>query len=87
MGEKVQIYIYDLSRGMARSLGPAIIGKHAQHSTGTVRSFTVHCYQNSKGFSQLCTYLVCLVENTQPWRRVAIWLRNLCHDPFYLQGL
>jgi hypothetical protein len=29
MVEKVQIYIYDLSRGMARSLGPAIIGKHA----------------------------------------------------------
>lgn len=27
MPEKVQVYIYDLSRGMARSLGPAIIGE------------------------------------------------------------
>ena len=28
MVQKVQVYIYDLSRGMARSLGPAIIGNY-----------------------------------------------------------
>jgi hypothetical protein len=45
MGEKVQIYIYDLSRGMARSLGPAIIGKQALFQFIAIKS-----YQNSKGF-------------------------------------
>ena len=27
MGFKVQVYIYDLTQGMARSLGPALLGK------------------------------------------------------------
>ena len=26
MGYKVQVYIYDLTQGMARSLGPALLG-------------------------------------------------------------
>jgi hypothetical protein len=46
MGEKVQIYIYDLSRGMARSLGPAIIGKYT-----LFQFFAIKSYQKSKGFS------------------------------------
>ena len=29
MGFKVQVYIYDLTQGMARSLGPALLGKNA----------------------------------------------------------
>jgi hypothetical protein len=52
MGEKVQIYIYDLSRGMARSLGPAIIGKYA-----ILQLIAIKMDQNSRVFS-LYTCLV-----------------------------
>ena len=38
MGFKVQVYIYDLTQGMARSLGPALLGKHL-----TFRLFVFDC--------------------------------------------
>jgi hypothetical protein len=55
MGEKVQIYIYDLSRGMARSLGPAIIGKYA-----LLQLIAIKTQKDLARYAR--TYLVCLVK-------------------------
>jgi hypothetical protein len=75
MGEKVQIYIYDLSRGMARSLGPAIIGKHALLHLIAIKTQT-----DLVSYARISP--VMFGKKSQLCRRVAIWLRNLYYDPF-----
>jgi hypothetical protein len=45
MVQKVQVYIYDLSRGMAKSLGPAIIGRYRYRAVSFTSVVGTQFYQ------------------------------------------
>ena len=54
MGFKVQVYIYDLTQGMARSLGPAILAKRSAFML-----LTSYTYNNNKLRSRFDIHLTC----------------------------